>query len=231
MLTVVQPAWADVSVEVGDDRLVTVVGSGPSLRATLEELCWQAGVTLRYEAADGAVSANVRDVPLETAVGTLLRDRSFTLATERMEAKGGPLRVRVLHVLPSATRGTPASVAAATPGRRRVVTVHPGDLARVTPVVGSPENPLSVPARLLQAAFGEGPSTERAAARRELVDGIVANPARRAAFLAADPTAVRQALAPYAHANEALREMAGSAALDPEARAKLRELMSEVVAP
>lgn len=205
VLAVLFSAWTlralAAPIQVGSDGRVTVEGSFPSLRAVIEELCWRAHVALRFEVPDAPVTADIRDASFDQATQTLLAGRNYVLATERLE--GSPPRsVRVLHVFPPGTAaGTASGV------------------------------PFSLPSRLLDAAFAAPSQAERDAAIRELVDGIVSDPVRLQAFLAADVEVMRRSLAGYPGAREILDQIAASPQVDEPARAKLRALGATLPAP
>jgi hypothetical protein len=209
---------SDLVLEVDTDRRVTLVGSGGSVRSVLEELCWKAHVVLSYEAPDRPFAAEIRQQPFDTAIGHLLRDGSFVLATRDTEASGGSRRVTSLRVLPSgasAPREPP-------PTGGRTIRQSPFGAAPASPAAST----FTIPTRLLEGAFGDTRPDARDAAVRELVGDITGDPQRLQAFLAVDVEAMRRALAPYPRAREVLGTMVDAPDIPAEARAKVKAIIA-----
>jgi hypothetical protein len=215
----------ELRIAVVSNQWVTIVGSAPSLRALLEELCWQAHVALRYDAPDAPVSAAIEGERFDVAIGRLLRDRSYVLTTRRV---GGSL-VTVLEVLssgPYTPSGAPPT-GNGTRGRVRIENVHLEPGARSP--MGRQDVPFSIPERVLFDLFGgHGDVGKREAAVRELVQSIKADPARQAAFLGADVGVMRRTLARYPTAASTLRQIADSAGLGDREREKLEALIASL---
>jgi hypothetical protein len=202
----------ELRIAVVSNQRVTIVGSAPSLRALLEELCWQAHVALRYDAPDAPVSAAIEGERFDVAIGRLLRDRSYVLTTRRV---GGSL-VTVLEVLssgPYTPSGAPPT-GNGTRGRVRIENVHLEPGARSP--MGRQDVPFSIPERVLFDVFGgHGDVGKREAARQ-------------AAFLGADVGVMRRTLARYPTAASTLRQIADSAGLGDREREKLEALIASL---
>lgn len=208
----------DLRIEVGKGKgpLATVEGHGTSLRAALEELCWQSNVGLRYDAADEAFGAAIREQPLEDVLARLLRSHSYVLTMHA--APSGSARITGLHVLGgegprNRQVGPPSAPPAASPS------------APSPPPATQPAQ-LLVPVARLQAAFAEQDPERRSAAVRELVTEVRSSPERYQAFLAGDPMLMSAALRPFPDAVAVLREMKTLSDLDDSARAKLDALIT-----
>lgn len=193
-----------LTIEVTPQHRVTVIGSGPSLRALLEDLCWRSKVDLRFEAEDSSFAADIRAARLDEAFGRLLRKQSFVLQRPP-PAKAGNTDARpLLHVMAS------------------------DGVARQS----APDR-LSVPTGLLQDAFGAADPDARRRALAEIMAGIQRDPVKRKQFLAADVGDLALALAVYPTARGTIEELSASTTIDPQAQAKLRELAAALgrVAP
>jgi hypothetical protein len=188
----------DVRVKLDDQQRATVVGSGPSVREVVEDLCWRAGTTFQYDDQDGAFAISVEQEPLEVVLARLLSGRSYLLRLRRDGA--GASRVAALHVL------------------------GPDGVGRRAAEVPAPR--FVVPFRLLEAAFrNQGSPEARASAVQGLLQSVRDDPRQRRAFLAADPTVMTVSLRNYPDAVSVLRQMYALAAGDAAAQAKLVTLM------
>jgi hypothetical protein len=184
-----------LTIEVTPQQRVTVIGSGPSLRALLEDICWRSKVELRFEAADSSFAADIRAARLDEALGRLLRKQSFVLLRPPPATTGNAEARPLLHVMAS------------------------DGIARQ-----SAPDQLSIPTGLLQEAFGSTDPDTRRRALSAIMAGIQRDPAKRKQFLAADVGNLALALAVYPTAKGTIEELSASTSTDPQAQAKLREL-------
>ena len=194
------PAVAEETVvTVDDQQIATVTAENVSLRAIVEDLCWQADVPFQYDTPDKRVTATHRARPLVDVLNDLLREENYVLKVRAASESGGQ-RVSHLHVL----RKSPARGAPAAPPT------------------------FVVPVRVLEATFGDRPDGERAQAMQALVDDIRSSPQRLQAFLGADPTQMSQALRAYPEAPDALARLAAVPDLEPELRRKIQDIAAEL---
>ncbi len=119
-LTLILAAWAtpagaqsDVSLEFDDGR-VTVVAKEAPLNRVLAE--WQRLGGTRFVNAERLpgtpVTLTLTDVPERQALGVLLRAYSGYMASPRAKAEPGSSMLRVVVVMPTLARATPASSSA-----------------------------------------------------------------------------------------------------------------------
>jgi hypothetical protein len=190
-------AWAEqLRVGIDGQQHATVVGRGPSVRGVIEELCWQSRAALRYDDQDTGFAAAVENEPLESALATLLRGKSYLLKVRR--DSGGESRVTALHVL------GPDGVG------------YRAERPRTPPFV--------VPFEMVEAAFGSNAPDGREHAIENLMRTIAADPERRRAFLAADPATMAMSLRRYPEAPAVLRTIQVLAGDDVAVKAKLESL-------
>lgn len=182
-------------VEVTDEQRASVAGQGSSLRAVLEELCWRAGASFRYDDVDEPLAAALDEQPLPAVLERLLRGRSYVL-TLRHDA-AGDTRVSALHVLGHLD----------------------GEWIR------APRNStFTVPETMLTAVFGAPDTKGREAAVQDLVRSVSSDPERLRAFLASDTAAMGEVLRRYPEASAVLRQISDTTE-DPAIQAKLAALL------
>lgn len=188
-------------VRVDDAQRITVLADGASLRAAVEEICWQSGILLRYDAVDEVFSTNLEHETLEEALARLFPRRSFLLTYGR--DPDGASRPRVLHVL-----GRSAGVAS------------------IDPPPPPATADFAVPTRILEGAFSASDPERRTQAIQELVDNLRAHPEQMRAFLATDVQALSAPLRSYPDAPAVLREIRARAGFDARSLAKLDALIA-----
>ena len=192
-------------VTVTEGQRATVVGRGPSVRAVIEQLCWQANVPLQYDGDDEPFASDQRDQPLEKVLSRLLHRRDFVLAVHREEPDGA-LRVTSLHVL-----GASGSLHRREGGS----TLDAAAIPRFT-----------IPGEMLKAAFADGDAASREHAMTALMEDVLGNPVRLQSFLAADVPTMADALRPYPIAPAMLERMSASPRLNTAMRNKINALIA-----
>lgn len=202
-------------IGVDAEQRITLSGSSDSLRATLIEICRQAGVELRaYEAEDRGFSAEYQAVPLTEAVTRLLRSEVFIAGT-RLAPDGSGSRLSWLRV--SGSRGgvtTTLSVASTAPPGEQPA--HPAS------DLGLGSNP-----RLVETALTSRDATARGRAREVILGELEDDPASLQRFVDRDLEYLVGELAAFPHAAEFLRALQ-TATTDRDERMALQTLIGKV---
>ena len=192
------------TMEVSTDQRVSLSGRAASLKSVVEEVCFRAGVDLRfYDASDRPFGGTYQDLPLATLLERLLRTESY-LAEVIVTGQSGAVRVVALRVL-----GDP-SVASARRARGG------GAFAR-----------LRVPPALVAAAFGDNAASkqERDAALSAMAAQVTGSPSQLAGFLATDAEQIALAVRRHKGVEEGLRQLQRRAS-DPRIAKKLDDVLA-----
>jgi hypothetical protein len=215
-----------LTVEVTGDQRITVVGSNPSMRAVIQEVCRQAGVQLRtYDAPDRRAVGRLAGVELTDALRSLLRAESY-LVGFRSDARGRQ-RVTWLRVFGGVEGGSPVAPAVAA----ALAQPQPAPAqAGANAPAAAPEAPdgqgFVVSASLLFQAFGTFDPQRRDQAQRELLTRM-ASPAEMSRFLSQPTGELAATFGRYRGSADTIRRM-HSLADRPEVAAKLNEVLMEV---
>jgi hypothetical protein len=188
----------DARVELDGHQRATVIGRGVSTRAVVEQLCRQGGAAVRFDDQDAEFGVTVENEPLETALQSLLRGKSYLLRFRR-DAAGGA-RVAGIHVL-----GPDGA------GRRPE---------------GRPASGFVVPFEMLEAAFGAASPEARDRGIEELMRNVGSDAERRRQFLATDPAVMARALRSFPEAPAVVSRIQTLAGNDAAVKAKLASLQS-----
>jgi hypothetical protein len=213
-----QASSAELSIEVDGAQNVTVVGSGPSLRDTIVEICERANVKLlAYEAADRSFSASYRDIPLSEALARLLRSEAYLAGVQSGSGTPPSTQVNWLRVTGSAGGvggvARPVSAAAA----QRMENAESA-FSRID---------LGVPPKVLETALASGDAGARNSARRAVILALREDPAPLERSLARDTSEFVKKLAVFPHAVELVQSLE-SVAGDANERTLLRGLTHDL---
>jgi hypothetical protein len=210
-------------------QVVSIEGASASLEAVLHELAWRAGFEVRaFGVDDRSVVAHLHGVPVGEALRRLIGRDPYLIGVTR--GKDGATRVAWVEVPGPRAAARPRKAAPATP------TVPAAGVASVSPTTPwsteprpTVPGPFAIPPGIFLAAFDGATEPERAEALRAIEAQLGGDVAQRRAFLAVDPVALADAVAPYRFGADGLQALA-ERQRDADVRRKLEEAIGELYA-